>query len=69
MEVFYTFTWGGFAKKREDTRPRNKPRGKPRPKQKGAPKAKNFSARPPKKEKAVDPDSPFAALAALKGKT
>ena len=69
-EVYYTFTWGGFAKKREDNRARNtKPRGKPRQKPKGPPKAKNFQARPPKKEKAIDPDNPFAALLALKDKS
>ena len=33
---------------------------------KGGPKHGNFSARPPRKEKTVDPDSPFAKLAALK---
>ena len=68
--MYYTFTWGGFAKKREDNRARNtKPRGKPRQKPKGPPKAKNFQARPPKKEKAIDPDNPFAALLALKDKS
>ncbi|MGA0540154.1 helicase-related protein [Neotabrizicola sp. VNH66] len=29
---------------------------------------KNFEARPPKKDKPIDPDNPFAALLALKGK-
>ncbi len=29
---------------------------------------KNFEARPPKKERPIDPDNPFAALMALKGK-
>ncbi|MFZ0098042.1 MAG: helicase-related protein, partial [Gemmobacter sp.] len=31
-------------------------------------KPKNFEARPPKAEKPIDPDNPFAALLALKGK-
>jgi ATP-dependent RNA helicase SUPV3L1/SUV3 len=70
-EVFYTFTWGGFgtrkpregARPQSDTRGKGKPGGKP--KGKGGPrrdnKAQNFQARPPKKEKAIDPDNPFAA--------
>ncbi len=45
---------------------RGKPRGgKPQGGKKGGPRqpqgAKNFSARPPKKEKQIDPDNPFAA--------
>ncbi|MCG6903625.1 MAG: disulfide oxidoreductase [Rhodobacter sp.] len=72
-EVFYTFTWGGFARKPDTQRPKGKPRGKPRPKPgrdpKGAPQAKSFEARPPKKEKPIDPDNPFAALLALKNKS
>ncbi len=69
MEVFYTFTWGGFGKARQQNRGGGKPRGeraqgKGKPKGKGGPrrdKAQSFSARPPKKEKAIDPDNPFAA--------
>ncbi|MGC1506332.1 MAG: helicase-related protein [Sulfitobacter sp.] len=72
MEVFYTFTWGRPARSNPNPRRGNdKPRGKGKPPQgkgrKGAPKgdkgnkAQNFSARPPKKEKAIDPDNPFAA--------
>ena len=75
MEVFYTFTWGGFAnrKPREgggggrpqgDARGKGKGRGKPQGQGKGGPrkdKSQSFSARPPKKEKAIDPDNPFAA--------
>lgn len=70
IEVFYTFTWGRNAGNR---RPQQggKPRGKGAPKG-GKPKGKgqrrdggnkpqNFAARPPKKEKAIDPDNPFAA--------
>ena len=71
MEVFYTFAWA------PKPRPNNRPQGD-RPQRKGPPKGKkggkpprdkaqNFSARPPKKEKAIDPDNPFAvALAGLK---
>ncbi|CUH76224.1 helicase-related protein [Tropicibacter naphthalenivorans] len=53
----------------------DKPRGKGKPKGKGGPKGdrngpKTFSARPPKKEKAIDPDNPFAAaLMGLKDKS
>jgi len=72
MEVFYTFTWGRPARNTGNPRRSNdKPRGKGKPSQgkgrKGGPKgdkgnkAQNFSARPPKKEKAIDPDNPFAA--------
>ena len=59
--------------------------GKGKPKGKGGPKGdrgdrqgrdqgrdqgpKTFEARPPRKEKPVDPDNPFAVLAALKNKT
>ncbi|MFT4150519.1 MAG: helicase-related protein [Paracoccaceae bacterium] len=42
-----------------------KPHGKDR---EGGNKAKSFEARPPRAEKPIDPDNPFAALAALKGK-
>ena len=65
-EVFYTFTWGG---QRRSGKPQGKPRGKPKGKgrpQKGQNKARNFEARPPKKDK-IDPDNPFAqALMGLK---
>ncbi|NNK78924.1 MAG: disulfide oxidoreductase [Litoreibacter sp.] len=63
MEIFYTFTWGGMR----NAKPRQggKPRGKPRPKQGGKPqrrdKDQSRQSRPPKKEKAIDPDNPFAA--------
>lgn len=80
VEVFYTFTWGG-RRQNANRRPQGgrregqgKPGGKPRgkPKGKGKPRnegAKQFSARPPKKEKAIDPDNPFAAaLMGLKTK-
>ena len=99
-EVYYTFTWGGFAKPRGAAggKPQGKGRGAPRgdrgdrgdrgeggktggrprgpkgagPKgagPKGGEKAQRFEARPPRKEKAIDPDNPFAqALMGLKDK-
>jgi len=69
MEVFYTITWAPKRSPRpQGDRPQRK--GPPKGKRGGKPnrdKAQNFSARPPKKEKAIDPDNPFAAaLAGLK---
>ncbi|WP_299687409.1 helicase-related protein [uncultured Tateyamaria sp.] len=71
MEVFYTFTWARNAggNRRPQGKPRGKgapqggkPRGKGKPQGKGGGnKPQNFSARPPKKEKQIDPDNPFAA--------
>ncbi|WP_299611874.1 helicase-related protein [uncultured Tateyamaria sp.] len=69
MEVFYTFTWGrqqgGNRRPQQGGKPRGKGGPKGKPKGKGGPrkdnKSQNFSARPPKKEKAIDPDNPFAA--------
>ncbi|MCY4179003.1 MAG: disulfide oxidoreductase, partial [Litoreibacter sp.] len=66
MEVFYTFRWGGNrGAKPRGNRPPRKEGGKPQrgPKGKGPrnDKAQTFKARPPKKEKAIDPDNPFAA--------
>nr|WP_254443450.1 DEAD/DEAH box helicase [Ruegeria atlantica] len=76
IEVFYTFTWGRQRQANRGPRreprqgqgkgkPRGKPqdgRGKPQGKKGGKPQgAKSFSSRPPKKEKAIDPDNPFAA--------
>ncbi|CUH79139.1 Superfamily II RNA helicase [Tritonibacter multivorans] len=52
------------AGNREGGKGRGKPGGKPGGKGKGPRKdqgAKTYSARPPKKEKAIDPDNPFAA--------
>ncbi|KAG1647601.1 hypothetical protein GQR58_030468 [Nymphon striatum] len=70
VEVFYTITW---APKRSPRPQADKPqrKGPPKGKRGGKPqrdnKAQNFSARPPRKEKAIDPDNPFAAaLAGLK---
>lgn len=62
---------GGEGRGRSDAQGKQKPRGKrPQGKGKGGgkpnTKAAKFEARPPKKEKPIDPDNPFAALAALK---
>ncbi|MCV3272642.1 helicase-related protein [Roseobacter sinensis] len=70
VEVFYTFTWGraprahGAGRKSGGDRPKGK--GKPGGKGKrsgprGDTGAQKFSARPPKSEKKIDPDNPFAA--------
>ncbi|MBB5722761.1 ATP-dependent RNA helicase SUPV3L1/SUV3 [Loktanella ponticola] len=83
MEAFYTFTWGGRANNaRQGGRPQQgrdeKPRSNDKPRGKGKPRGKpgagrdsnkpqSFQAKP-RKEKAIDPDNPFAALAALKNK-
>jgi len=76
IEVFYRFTWGrqrqanrGPRREQRQTQGKGKPRGKPQDgrgkshgKKGGKPQgAKTFSSRPPKKEKAIDPDNPFAA--------
>lgn len=45
-----------------------KPHGKKGGKGERPDKAHNFEARPPRPEKPIDPDNPFAALLALKGK-
>ena len=77
LEVFFTFTWGGFNKRPQGNRPprgkgkpqRGKPpKGKRPPNDGGGGKGRNFEARPPKKDK-IDPDNPFAAaLMGLKDK-
>ncbi len=78
IEVFYTFTWGGQRQNRGSSGPRRQGNDKPRGKgQKGKPRGKKpqegprkFSSAPPKKEKAIDPNNPFAAaLMGLKDKT
>ncbi|TFL17916.1 helicase-related protein [Jannaschia formosa] len=82
-ETFYTFTWAprrqaGRGPRREVQGERPRGRGKPPakgakgqgPKSKRPPKEqgpRTYEAKP-KREKAIDPDNPFAALAALKGK-
>lgn len=74
-EVFFTFTWGGRRAERREPRSKPRPQGKPKGKPKGKPrprneKPRNFSARPAKPEKKIDPDNPFAAaLMGLKDKT
>ena len=70
-EVFYRFTWGRPRQSGGQRRPQGdrktgkpqggKPRGKPKGKPKGQGGPKSFSAKPPRKEKAIDPDNPFAA--------
>jgi len=50
---------------KDQERSRGKPKGGRPPR---SDKPKNFSARPPKKDK-IDPDNPFAALLALKDKS
>ncbi|MCB5408408.1 helicase [Pseudogemmobacter sp. CC-YST710] len=66
---------GGEARKEFGNRPPRGEGGKPEGKGKGPRRddrrnegAKNFEARPPKKDRPIDPDNPFAALMALKGK-
>jgi ATP-dependent RNA helicase SUPV3L1/SUV3 len=68
-EVFFTFTWGGRPARKERPQggkpPRakqNKPKGKGRP-QGDRDKPQSFTAKP-KREKAIDPDNPFAAALA-----
>jgi ATP-dependent RNA helicase SUPV3L1/SUV3 len=74
MEPFYVFRWAGNRGGRNPKRHANrdgddKPRGKGKPQgRKGGPKkggkpqgAQKYSARPPKSDKPIDPDNPFAA--------
>ncbi len=73
METFYVFTWARQARGNQGPRRGggDKPRGKGKPQgkgRKGGPKGgerggkpQNFQARPPRKEKKIDPDNPFAA--------
>ncbi len=68
VEVFYTFVWVPRRKPQPQNDARKgKPKGKPRAKGKPGPSQKTFAARPPKPDKPIDPDNPFAALMALKG--
>ncbi|MEO0344507.1 MAG: helicase-related protein [Pseudomonadota bacterium] len=71
LEVFYTFTWQ--VRSRPQNRGPQGARQNDRPRKKGKPKGSNPKAyqsghkgSKPKGNKPVDPDSPFAALAALK---
>ena len=80
MEVFYTFTRAprgrpGGGQGRRGPRPegdaakgpRGKGRGKPKGKSKDdGGKPRTHSAKPPRADKPIDPDNPFAALMALK---
>ena len=71
VEVFYIFKWvpKQASAPRNDARKPQKFAGKGKGKPKGKDdRAKTHSAKPPKKEKPLDPDNPFAALMALKGK-
>ncbi len=77
-EAYYTFTW--VPRRQQSRAPRRdgnaaphgkgKPGGKPKGKPRGPKDAKTFESKPASRgrEKAIDPDNPFAALAALKGK-
>ena len=81
METFYVFTWGRQPRANQGPRRggKDRPQGKanpgPRAKKaaprgdKGGDKGRNTSARPPRAEKPIDPDNPFAAaLMGLKDK-
>ncbi len=76
QEVFYTFRWAGMRPDRRSkpAQSSDRPRGKGKPQgKKGGPRgdkrqgqgrdkgAQQFQARPPKPEKKIDPDNPFAA--------
>ena len=68
METFYTFTWARQPRRQSGS---ERPRGKGKPGARGKKpatragdkptKSQNFSSRPAKKEKQIDPDNPFAA--------
>lgn len=84
MEVFYTFTrtprrrpdqQGQGRRPERADKPGGKPQGKGKPRGKGGKPGgrkpdgpKVHSAKPPRVEKPIDPDNPFAALMALKNK-
>ncbi|MGJ8618196.1 MAG: helicase-related protein [Sulfitobacter sp.] len=78
LEVFYTFTWGRAPRANQNQRRGggDRPQGKGKPNnRKGGPrdgkgnKPQKFSAKPPRHEKPIDPDNPFAAaLMGLKDK-
>ncbi|NOX40279.1 MAG: hypothetical protein GXP05_07130 [Alphaproteobacteria bacterium] len=65
IEVFYTFTWAPVKKRVNQQKPQ-KARNKPKRAKDAHPKT--TSSRPPRREKPIDPDNPFAALLALKDK-
>lgn len=69
QETFYTFTWAR-APRRQSAPAGDRPKGKGKPNPRGKKgardsgkqdKSQNFSSRPPKPEKKIDPDNPFAA--------
>jgi ATP-dependent RNA helicase SUPV3L1/SUV3 len=74
MEVFYTFRWVPKKRPADQGRAQRPPskggaKGKGK-KPQGGNKPKVHSSKPkPAKDKPVDPDNPFAALMALKGKS
>lgn len=68
-EIFYTFRWGARKKPSEQGRKSPGKRGKKPGKPGKSSGPRTASASPKRKEKAIDPDNPFAALAALKSKT
>ncbi|SEV99327.1 ATP-dependent RNA helicase SUPV3L1/SUV3 [Cognatiyoonia koreensis] len=65
METFFTFTWGGRAVRPKPANDRPHRKGKPKGKgpKAGGNKPQSFQAKP-RKEKAIDPDNPFAAALA-----
>ncbi|MEM8786732.1 MAG: helicase-related protein [Pseudomonadota bacterium] len=78
-EVFYTFTWaprrsggeprGGRAQGKRRPGGAGKPQGKPKQHRgKGGGGGAAKAGPPPRRDKPIDPDSPFAALMALKEK-
>ena len=71
QEVFFTFKWVPRKRPAQQGNQRPQGKGKPRggkPKFAGKPQGKPQGKRPPQKDKPIDPDNPFAALMALKGK-
>ncbi|MDX1786041.1 MAG: helicase-related protein [Roseovarius sp.] len=82
LEVYYTFTWAGRARRagaaqgragkpegRGQGKPGGRNKGKGKPRDDGGNAPKKFSAKPVKKDR-IDPDNPFAAaLMGLRDKT
>ena len=67
-EIFYTFRW--VPKKRPSDKGRSqRPQGKGKKLQRGSKPKVHTSKLAPTKDKPLDPDNPFAALMALKGKS
>ncbi|PZX16035.1 ATP-dependent RNA helicase SUPV3L1/SUV3 [Palleronia aestuarii] len=76
MEVFYTFTWRGNRRENQRSRPRGqgqRPGGKQAKRKEAAKPAaprREQQAKPQRREKAIDPDNPFAAaLMGLRNKS